>query len=381
MKIAIVRTIGYVTDTDSYNVQELGLAKALAAKGNDVEVFLAGNVNVVQKTVLQNADKNSLVLYLIPYWKLPGWQCYMPDLKKLLKSDYDLIQIHEYGFLMSYFTAGYADKNNVPLVLCQGMYKRYDRLLPRILHFCFNRIFLGRIKQVVKASLAKTEYAAVHLKQMGFSNINICPVGLDVEPFCQSEIGFSRHKLNIPDNARVLLYVGILEERRGISFLIELLKFLVSYDKSYYLVIIGKARESEYQLLFDSMISGIANIRYISFVEQTRISEIYKLADIFLLHSYYEIYGMVILEAMYFGLPVLATETAGSGQIIENGENGYILPSDNVEIWVSVINELFANPEKKDYIGNRASNMFREKYVWEKAVDKYLAVYEKVLSK
>ena len=64
-------------------------------------------------------------------------------------------------------------------------------------------------------------------------------------------------------------------------------------------------------------------------MEQKYLSDVYNLADFFLLPTKYEIFGMVLLEAMYYKTVVLTTDNGGSSTLIDNGRNGYILQDEN----------------------------------------------------
>ncbi len=74
---------------------------------------------------------------------------------------------------------------------------------------------------------------------------------------------------------------------------------------------------------------NINNVHVIGKILQEYLKSLYETADYFLLASNYEIYGMVVLEALYFGCPVLSTKTAGPTDMIIDGVNGYLL-----KIWM-----------------------------------------------
>lgn len=82
------------------------------------------------------------------------------------------------------------------------------------------------------------------------------------------------------------------------------------------------------------------NIVYQEKMEQKYLSDVYNLADFFLLPTKYEIFGMVLLEAMYYKTVVLTTDNGGSSTLIDNGRNGYILQDENASKWANVVSEV-----------------------------------------
>ena len=97
----------------------------------------------------------------------------------------------------------------------------------------------------------------------------------------------------------------------------------------------GKGKENYKKLVFEKIRQyGLEqNVIYFDNLQQKDIANLYKIADIFILPSQYEIFGMVLLEAMYFGLPVLTTLNGGSSTLIKNEENGFICELDEKEKW------------------------------------------------
>ncbi len=384
MKLAIIRTIGHVLDINEYNCQELGLAKALLKKNISSDVYVVGN-NVKPETFeIEYDGSNAVKLICMPYISLLGYQCYIPKLLNYLSNgEYDLIQVHEYHFLMSYLSGRCAIKSWIPLVLCQGMYKPYDGFFPSMMQKCYNSCFLNRIRKSTHAVIAKTNYAAGYMKGLNFNNIHVAPIGLDDSIFINKSKKYSRKSLNIPENATLLLYVGILEERRGIYFLLELFENICDDRTDVYFLIVGSSRNSKYQERFENNLrakSDLNRVRYIPGIPQDEISSIYEIADLFLLHSDYEIYGMVILEAMFFGLPILTTLTAGSDQLVIDGKTGFILPPNDLDNWKAKLLELIDNPEYLEDISVKAESNIKNNYTWSKAVDRFYEVYMQVLN-
>ena len=108
---------------------------------------------------------------------------------------------------------------------------------------------------------------------------------------------------------------------------------------------------------------------------QNRLPSLYKAADVFLLASTYEIYGMVILEAMYFGVPVVSFLTAGSEILVHKGKNGYIVNDFVAEEWKKRILQVCENKDVHSAMAENAVNMVKSEFVWDKAVKSFLRLY------
>lgn len=75
-------------------------------------------------------------------------------------------------------------------------------------------------------------------------------------------------------------------------------------------------------------------------IEQRYLSRVYQACTAFLFPSTYEIFGMVLMEAMYFGLPVISCENGGSTMLIKNGINGFVQNELNAEKWAEKLSRL-----------------------------------------
>ncbi|WP_240542364.1 glycosyltransferase [Bifidobacterium felsineum] len=131
------------------------------------------------------------------------------------------------------------------------------------------------------------------------------------------------------------------------------------------LVVIGSGSK-EYKKYCQTLLTSNSNRGYIHIdnIDNEQLQFIYSKADIFLSTSTQEIFGMVILEAMFYGLPVVSSLTAGSDTLIQNGFNGFIIDKYNEEHWCKIIQKILDNPTEKKIIGNRASLTIKSSFTW-----------------
>ena len=167
---------------------------------------------------------------------------------------------------------------------------------------------------------------------------------MDALETCEYNIPDYNYRAGNSDCDIRLLYIGHLDQGRNILFILETMK--VIRDKGYRvgLNLVGTGETEYTQKCWKYALSkGIAaNINYAERMEQKYLSRLYQTADFFLLPTRYDIFGMVLLEAMYYGLAVLTTENGGSTMMIRDGENGYRLML-NAGKWAKMIIGLYEN--------------------------------------
>ncbi|MDY2884039.1 MAG: glycosyltransferase [Romboutsia timonensis] len=134
-----------------------------------------------------------------------------------------------------------------------------------------------------------------------------------------------KKELNIKEK-KVILGIGQFIPRKGFDVLIQAMDTI---DEDIGCYIIGGIATDEYKNLSKSISNK--NIHFIEFQGKKNIEKYYKCADLFVLPTREDIWGLVINEAMAFGLPVITTDKCIAGlELIDNGTNGYIIESDNI---------------------------------------------------
>ena len=146
------------------------------------------------------------------------------------------------------------------------------------------------------------------------------------------------------------------------------------------LIIIGKG-EKEYVKKCSEYAKNknISNrIIYYESMKQTDLPNIYKCCDIFLLPTQYEIFGMVLLEAMYFGVPTITTWNGGSSTLIENEQNGFICSIQNQMEWINTIEKLLNNESIRLNVSKNSQEKIKENYTWDSLSEVFISEYKKI---
>lgn len=111
---------------------------------------------------------------------------------------------------------------------------------------------------------------------------------------------------------------------------------------------------------------------------QPQLKGVYQQADFFLLPTEYEIFGMVLLEAMYFGALVLTTPNGGANMLVRDGENGFVLPKDDARKWARCMLELRGNSERRTQMQIQAHERISKDFTWDALVSTFLDKYVQV---
>lgn len=143
-------------------------------------------------------------------------------------------------------------------------------------------------------------------------------------PIEQDEKHALRRELEIPEKHMVLA-IGQFIHRKGFDVLMHAAKH-VSSDTGIYIV--GGVATEEYLRLREEL--GLTNVHFLGFQKKDRLASFYKAADLFVLPTREDIWGLVINEAMAYGLPVITTDRCVAGlELIEGGVNGYVVPVED----------------------------------------------------
>jgi len=153
---------------------------------------------------------------------------------------------------------------------------------------------------------------------------------------------------------RVILFVGRLLEEKGLRTLFEAYETARSRRSDLALVIVGDGpRRRDYEALAEHR--GLWDVRFAGFRPQDELPEIYAAADLFVLPSLVEPWGVVVNEAMASGLPVVLSDQVGaSADLVEQGGNGFVVPVGNSAALAEKILDAFSNDARRREMGTRS---------------------------
>lgn len=162
----------------------------------------------------------------------------------------------------------------------------------------------------------------------------------------------------------VLFFVGRLVREKGVHLLLTAVSRLAWEFPELNLVVAGKGPMRD-ELEGMAAQLGIADrVRFLGFVDDERRNQLFRLADVAVFPSLYEPFGIVALEAMSFGTPLLVADTGGLREIVRHGENGATMYTGDVESLVNQLRWLLGDPDKSRQMALIAQNDVSRHYDW-----------------
>lgn len=381
MKILIVRGFPEKIHLNGYNSQELGLAHALRKKGHVCDIVY---FNGREKDRIQEMDDGTKIFWMHGVNLLKNGL--MPGVKRLIE-EYDVIQVNEYDQMQSWKLYTFSRK---PVVIYNGNYYSPFNREYNLKCCVFDHTFLnitGKKKKNIFC-MTKSRPGQRFLEEKGFAHVTTVGVGLNVESLNKVEKYDADHPLSlesvrkkIRSDSFELLYVGKLEERRNIPFLLSAIRTAHEQEHSIHATLIGTGTEgyvasvrNEIRQMEEEKI-----LRYYEKAAQNELPAFYEQADMFLLPTSYEIFGMVLLESMYYGCVPLTTMNGGSSVLIQDGQNGFIADLEEGK-WVQTILSAARDRERLHEMSLKANAEIRDSFTWDKLADRFLEIYEKSMS-
>lgn len=345
-KILYIRNFAEEVDITGYNLQEIGLGKALVERSYDVDIVYYTRNKKEEETIYSKNGHRLKIIWSKGFKFLSNSIYFWIFRKKNLKM-YHAIITTEYNQIMTLLLT-YNMHSKSKLLLYHGPYKDNENtFIQRI----YDMLFTEKSKKKFAAVFTKSKYGEDYLLKKGFKDVKTIGVGLDTSKFEKTEYKIDKKIKNVSfDNKKVFLYIGRLEDRRNIYFLLNLFKKVNLEDKNSILLLIGSGEKEESYFNYAKKLNIHNNIVHVKKVKQKNLAEIYKKADVFLFPSTYDIFGMVLLESLYFGVPIISSKNGGSTTLIKNGVNGFIVDSFKTENWLSVINKLIERKSLREFI-------------------------------
>jgi D-inositol-3-phosphate glycosyltransferase len=211
--------------------------------------------------------------------------------------------------------------------------------------------------------------------------LEIVAPGVEHAFFAPGEKRGARHALGIAFDVPVLLFVGRIQPLKGLDVAVQALAQLQA--KNAQLIVVGGASGSDGNDELEKVMQlarGLGvhnNIRFVEPQAHHMLSTYYRAADVVVVPSRSESFGLVALEAAACGIPVVASAVGGLLTIIDNGETGYLVPHRDPALFAEHIDELLAHPTMARAMGAKAAAKARD-YTWSFAAARLRRVYADV---
>jgi D-inositol-3-phosphate glycosyltransferase len=212
------------------------------------------------------------------------------------------------------------------------------------------------------------------------TKLAVIPLGVDLDRFRPADKDSARAALGLKDE-RIILFVGRIEPLKGVDILINAAAMLES-DVDCSVLIVGGDESSTAQLktLRDlARERGIEHrVAFAGAVDHDKLPLYYNAADVCVVPSHYESFGLVAVEAMASGVPVVASRVGGLAGTVKDGETGYLVPWLCPEPFAERIEMLLENESLRRNLGEAARDAV-SRYRWENVATAVLQVYAELL--
>jgi glycosyltransferase involved in cell wall biosynthesis len=235
--------------------------------------------------------------------------------------------------------------------------------------------------------VAVSPHIASEVIQLGVDprRVRVIRSGVDVEQFRPRDRGAARAALGVPLDTPVVLFVGNLEPRKQVDVLLRAMACVCRALPAARLIVVGSGESAGAQDQTARLLRLMAELdlgevaRFVGRVDDRQLQDWYAAADVFALPSSSEAQGIVALEAMAAGLPVVATAVGGLVGTIEDGQTGVLVPSGDVAALAHRLALLLQDRPRRQTIGVAARRAVERDFSWTRAVEATLAVYRDAL--
>lgn len=195
-----------------------------------------------------------------------------------------------------------------------------------------------------------------------------------------NNISNKKVKKTIDDRVRVILSVSNLKETKGIDLNLKAFSMLIEkYPNLKYLIVGDGPERKKLETLTEDL--GInEKVEFLGMLSHENVLKKMDDVDIFSLPSWNEAFGVVYIEAMANGKPVIGCKGEGIEDYVDDEETGLLVNPKDVDSLAQAMDFLLSNPDKAKDIGERARKLVMENYTWEKNAEKTIKVYQEVLN-
>ena len=210
------------------------------------------------------------------------------------------------------------------------------------------------------------------------------PNGVDARRFACGDGGGFRARYGIPADAFMILVVGRIDAQKNQLLAARLLGELRNDRPRTHLVLVGPVTNADYDQTLSQEIFALGLEGSVTLIRGLETSDpelvnAYHAADLFLLPSVHEPFGIVILEAWAAGLPVVASNVGGVPSFVSDGENGCLFPSGDLAALLGAVRGLIANPNLRSRIAEAGRKTAAEEFGWDRITERLVGIYEEAI--
>ena len=392
-------------DTGGMNVYVRDLTKYLGRMGVHADVFTRSQDEHVPH-VLHDLGCGNRVVHVPAGPESPRPKVelkdYIPEFIRGINNfarskniEYDLI--HSHYWLSGLAAEALADMWNVPTIHMFHTLALLKNQIAKTPQEIESNVRIEGEKEVINAVdriVAATQNEKEHLESLysaPVDKISIIPPGVDTTRFYPIPPDEAKEFVGVPKDEKMLLYVGRIEPLKGVDILIKAIAQLrrsdVLSECPHYLYIIGGDPDPENARLNKEMQRlqnlckelGVGNmVLFLGKRDQDTLQYYYSAAEIVIMPSHYESFGMVALEAMACGTPVIATQVGGLQHLVQNGKTGFTIPNDDVDSLEESLTMLICKEDMRREMSENSITYARS-YAWDVITPRIIDLYQETI--
>ncbi len=213
--------------------------------------------------------------------------------------------------------------------------------------------------------------------------IRVIPNGVEYQTLIQlrdhlESLPYIRRRWAAPDQP-LIFFVGRLEWEKGPDLLVQAMPRVLEAFPTAKLILAGKGSYTDQIVALVQQLGLEEAVQVVGFISDQTRNEIYAVADVAVFPSRYEPFGIVALEAMAAGAPVIVGDVGGLSEVVEHGVTGLRVANDPQAIANAILQTLHY-PDRAAERARRAQEVVRTQYSWETIADRVLEVYWELLS-
>jgi D-inositol-3-phosphate glycosyltransferase len=250
------------------------------------------------------------------------------------------------------------------------------------------RTVLGRADRIIAATPA--EQAQLEwLYKADMRKVYVVPPGVNVGHFYPIPVDEARQFIGLTPEARMILFVGRIEPLKGLDTLIKAVACLRVRDlaEPVHLAVIGGDPDAAPEVMSDEMAriqrmcDDLTLGKMVAFLgkrSQDTLPYYYSAAEAVIMPSHYESFGLVALEAMACGTPVIASQVGGLAFLVQDGVTGYHVPDEDDQALCEKLTALLGDASLRMILGRNAVQ-YAQNYAWEKIAAQIVEIYNDVI--
>lgn len=350
------------------------LTKNLIALGVDVEVYTTDP----EGRLPSKETRNSMKLTRFRSYTLNDLYFFSPGLYLAMKKleNIDIVHVHNYQDFSALAASETKRNYRKPMIFTPHFHPIGASKLRTIGKRIYAALVGERIFQNSDAVIAVSKYEK-HLLSESFhlneESVSYIPNGINVEncgPLART------HK----SVEKSILYVGRLEKYKGVQFLIRAFQKVKETEKTSRLLIVGEGSFKKKLIALADDLGLRSHVYFLGNVSNLELSNLYSRSSLFVMPSEYEAFCITLVEAMSYGLPVIATKVGGMSELIGRNSRGLLIdyPPD-IEKLAELEMSLLDDSSFSNKIGQTARDYVLARFSWRSVAEKVLKIYSTVV--